>query len=376
MNAPIELPKGLSRQVSTLSDSLAQFHRILQGRYPQIGRLALAPYDAGTDLLKTFVSSNDDQQPLTRYQALLKDVPSLQGLMDRRETRVIDDIQESLPVSTRHTEWLKSRDYRSSYTVPIFHNEELAAFLFFDAKEPYFFTPKTTEFLDIFGRIVAQLYLLRVAAARSLVGAVDIASGLARMRDVETGQHLERMAAYARLIALGVADRFTLSDEHIEYIHLFAPLHDIGKVGIPDRILLKPGRLDGEEWAIMKTHVEIGIALADRMIRDLDLQDDLAGRVMKDIVSGHHERGDGSGYPTGLGLADIPVEARMIAVADVYDALSSRRPYKEAWDEVRCFTELAKEVETGRLDPDCVAALAAAPEEREAIRRRFSDIEE
>jgi HD-GYP domain-containing protein (c-di-GMP phosphodiesterase class II) len=164
-----------------------------------------------------------------------------------------------------------------------------------------------------------------------------------------------------------------LSDEFVEYLFLFAPLHDIGKVGIPDRILLKPGRLDGEEWVVMQTHVKIGLDLVDHIVSDLGLSSDPAAQVMRDVVGGHHERGDGSGYPLGLRLEDIPMAARIVAVADVYDALSTQRPYKVAWPEAECLAQLRREASERRLDSACVEALASADLERAEIRERLAD---
>ncbi|MFG6413261.1 HD-GYP domain-containing protein [Roseateles sp. DC23W] len=348
-------------------------HSILLARYPSIGRIALALYDPGTDLLKTFASSNDGGTPLQHYEARLADVPSLVALRDSRQPRVVDDIGQAFLATRAHSTWLKSQHYLSSYTLPIFRGAELSAFLFFDSTERAAFTPCVRGVLDQFADIISQLYLLRLSAVHHLIGAVDIATGLARIRDVETGRHLERMANYSRLIARGVADRYGLNDETIEYMHLFAPLHDIGKVGIPDAILLKPGKLDADEWRLMQQHVVIGEQLIDHIVADLGLQDDMAASIMRDVVAGHHERGDGSGYPRGLQMADIPVAARIVAVADMYDALSSARPYKAPWDEARCADELRSQVERGLIDGACVEALLGDEVGRRQIRERFAD---
>ncbi|MCV2362917.1 HD domain-containing protein [Paucibacter sp. DJ1R-11] len=363
----------LEIEKSGLAGRLRSLHGIIQTRFPLISRMALALYDPVSDALKTFASSNEDGEALQRYEAVLADVPSLLQLKTERRARVVHDIEVSFAHPTAHTAWLRGQLYRSSYTLPIFSGHELAAFLFFDAKEPEVFSTEVTAFLDILADIVSQLYLLRLAAVNTLVGAVDIATGLARIRDVETGRHLERMAAYARLIAKALAPSHGLSDEQVEYVHLFAPLHDIGKVGIPDRILLKPGRLDAEEFAHMKRHVQIGLELVEHILADLSLQDDPMARIMREVVGGHHERGDGSGYPLGLRLAEIPLVARIVAVADVYDALSTERPYKPRWSEADCLAELRREVAAGRLDGDCVEALVAAEAARADIRRRLAD---
>lgn len=365
--------RQLEVEKSGLSGRLHSLHLIIQSRYPLIRRIALALYDPVSDTLKTFASSNDQVEALQRYEAVLKEVPSLMQLKTERRGRVVDDIDAAFSASSAHTDWLRSQRFRSSYTLPIFNRSELAAFLFFDAREPGAFGPDVTAFLDVFADIVAQLYLLRLAAVNTLIGAVDIATGLARIRDVETGRHLERMAAYARLIAKSLPREAGLSDEQIEYIHLFAPLHDIGKVGIPDSILLKPGKLDAEEWRHMQRHVEIGLNLIEHIVADLGLQGDPAAQVMREVVGGHHERGDGSGYPLGTSMAAIPLVARIVAVADVYDALSTERPYKPAWDDARCLAELQREVEAGRLDAGCVAALTDEAEARLAIRERLAD---
>ena len=358
---------------SGLGERIQSLHSILLARYPFISRIALALYDPDTDLLKTFASSNEGGPTLQRYEATLASVPSLNQLCETRKARVVDDIAESFHAASAHTDWLKSRQYRSSYTLPIFRGTELSAFLFFDSTERAAFPPLVCAVLDQFADIISQLYLLRLSAVHHLIGAVDIATGLARIRDVETGRHLERMAKYSRLIARGVAERYGLNDEVIEYMHLFSPLHDIGKVGIPDAILLKPGKLDADEWKLMQQHVAIGEELIDHIVTDLGLQGDTAAIIMREVVAGHHERGDGSGYPRGLAMADIPVPARIVAVADMYDALSSARPYKAPWDEARCAEELRNQVARGLIDGPCVEALLGADEARRQIRERLAD---
>ncbi|WP_290901013.1 HD domain-containing phosphohydrolase [Aquabacterium sp.] len=365
--------KNIAMSRSDMTGRLAGLHDIVRARHPAVNRIALVLYEPVKDLLRTFASSSDDGQALRHYEAHLAAVPSLRALAAEHIPRVIDNLDLSLREPSVHSLWLKAQSYQSSYTVPVYAGKRLSAFLFFDSRQAAAFTPDVTTDLDVIADILAQLYVLRMAAVNTLVGAVDVAKGLARMRDVETGAHLERMASYSRLIAVALADSLGLSDEFIEYLHLFAPLHDIGKVGIPDRILLKPGKLDDEERRCMQQHVPVGVQLARNIVSDLGIDNDLAASVMLNVVAHHHERGDGSGYPQGLMLDDIPIEARIVAVADVYDAISSTRPYKRAWSEAECVAELRREAALNRLDARCVEALIAAEAERTHIREALSD---
>lgn len=181
-------------------------------------------------------------------------------------------------------------------------------------------------------------------------------------RDEGTGNHVIRMAKYSRQIAeaLGCFSRQDCDD--LEYA---APMHDIGKIGIPDGILLKPGKLNEYEWEIMQTHTTIGHAiLSDSQSRYMQI-----GAI---IALNHHERFDGKGYPNGLKGDEIPLIARVVAVADVFDALVSARPYKKAWPEQEAIAYIQQQSGT-HLDPQCVDAFMQRLDEIRQIKAEYSD---
>ena len=183
----------------------------------------------------------------------------------------------------------------------------------------------------------------------------------AEYRDPETDAHIQRMAHFSKVIAAGLG----MSLEQQELLLEAAPMHDIGKVGISDNILLKPGRLDEAEFEIMKQHASFGYELLKGSASSV-LQ---AGA---EIALGHHEKYDGSGYPSGLKGEDIPIFCRIVAVADVFDALTSERPYKKAWTVEEAIDFLM--AGSGKhFDPDCVKAFLAAWDEVEAIRDRYQE---
>jgi PAS domain S-box len=187
---------------------------------------------------------------------------------------------------------------------------------------------------------------------------------LAESRDDETGAHIERTASYCRLLAEKARDqeqyRDTINDEYIATIYRASPLHDIGKVGISDLILLKPGKLTPEEFAVMKTHVEIGYQTL--MTIDKRYQNNAFVQMGLDITRYHHEKWDGSGYLFELRGEEIPLSARMMAIADVYDAVRSKRVYKPAFSHEQA-VEIIKEGSGKHFDPTLVKLFVNSAQE-------------
>jgi HD-GYP domain-containing protein (c-di-GMP phosphodiesterase class II) len=204
--------------------------------------------------------------------------------------------------------------------------------------------------------------------------AAEVAHASVVMRDGETGSHLERVNRITRLIASEVAPHYGLSEAFVEQVSTFARLHDIGKIGIPDAILLKPGRLDVGEMAVMRTHVEKGLEILQRVLAAQGLADEAATRVITNLVATHHERLDGSGYPAGLRGDEIPVEGRIVAVADVFDALTHTRPYRQSLSMEEGLAIVRQQADEGVLDPVCVAALERQRPALERIVAEFRDL--
>ena len=183
----------------------------------------------------------------------------------------------------------------------------------------------------------------------------------AEYKDNETGLHVIRMSHYSRLIATQI----NANEEWVELLFNAAPMHDIGKIGVPDANLLKPGKLNDEEWALMRKHPEFG----GEILGDNDSE---LLQMAKEIAVNHHEKWDGSGYPKGLQKEEIPLTARIIAIADVFDALTTERPYKKAWPVERA-VKFIEDNAGSHFDPELVAVFIKALPEILIIKDQYAE---
>lgn len=224
---------------------------------------------------------------------------------------------------------------------------------------------------ELMARLRAGIRVLSLETREMVIFAM---AKLAESRDHETGCHLERVQHYSRRLAEGLAKMPQFSREidadFIRLIFQTSPLHDVGKVAIPDNVLLKPGRLTAEEFEIMKTHTKVGADTLETALAKYPQARFL--QVARDIALSHHERWDGAGYPQGLSGNDIPLAARIVAVADVYDALTSRRVYKDAYSHETARDIIVEDAEK-HFDPNVVTAFLSAQQDFIQIRKRFAD---
>jgi len=360
--------QGLAAQVGAL-------HEEIRGEpdLAQLGRVAVALYDPRTDLLKTFIHSSDGESPLDHASAPLSALPSLVELARTGGTRTLNDLDAVARTGHEYAARLVSFGYYSSHTVPICGRDGLRGFLFLNGIVPGFFTPKILRRLKPYGDLIAQMVLRELDALHSMQSMVKVLLQISAVRDGETGGHLARMARYSRSIGLKLAGPLGFSDEFVEYLFQFAPVHDVGKISVPDHILLKPGPLTREEFAVMQRHVDRGVEIVDMAVGDFGFISTAHLQMLRQIVACHHEKIDGSGYPRGLKGADIPLESRIVAVADVFDALTSRRPYKAAWNTAEAMAALNADAANHKLDARCVAALAECMPEIHDIQTRFAE---
>ncbi|MCF6338651.1 MAG: HD domain-containing protein [Gammaproteobacteria bacterium] len=356
-----------------LGEKLTSIHLAIKEQFSAIERIAVAIYDDKTDMLKTYVhSSGNGENPLQHYQTPLANAPSLQEVMKRRKPRVVNDLNIFADGKQKHSKNIHQKGYAASYTLPMFLNNIFFGFVFFNASQKDAFTDSTLHYFDVIGHLISLLIINEQSSVRTLLATVKTAHDMTHYRDSETGAHIDRMSRYSRLIAVHIADKHDLDDEYIENVFLFSPLHDIGKIAITDSILQKKGKLTEAETKIMRTHSHKGCEIIDSMLKDHGLDSFENINILRNIAEFHHEAVNGTGYPNGLQGADIPLEARIVAVADVFDALTSKRPYKEAWSNHNAYAMLQR-LAGGQLDKECVNALIANKTQVEKIQRQFAE---
>ena len=365
----------LNRSVP-LERKLASIHEALRAQIEFVDRIAVVAYDASTDMLKTFLASSPGHNSLVRYEARLADSPSLAGILHAGRPRVVDDLELFREGRHLHTRVIAEEGYRCSYTVPMYLDGSFWGFIFFNSRSPGVLAEPALRALDVYAHLISAVVTAEMLAVRILAGAVKTAHDMVHFRDPETGGHIDRMARYARLIAqhLAATGAASLNDAVIERIFEFAPLHDIGKLALPDRILLKPAGLSPAEREEMKQHTVRGLEMIELIAHNFGLEHLDGLDLLRHIAESHHETMDGGGYPHGLRGREIPLEARIVAVADVFDALTSARPYKPSWTDDEAYAWLRK-LSRSKFDEDCVEALLFNAKKVKEIQVQFRDAE-
>lgn len=292
------------------------------------------------------------------------DMPELDGygVMEQLNTHTNDNPPPILVLTAQHMQSYRQRALdngaRDYVTKPFDANELLSRVRnLLDVQMAHKYMSYQNEILEKKVRERTQvIHETRLQVVRRLGRAAEY-------RDEETGLHIIRMSKMAVVIAKAAG----LDDKQCDLLLNAAPMHDVGKIGIPDHILLKPGKFEPEEWEIMKTHAQIG---ADILFGD----DSKLMTMAHDIALSHHEKWNGEGYPYGLEGEAIPLMGRITALADVFDALTSKRPYKKAWT-VEKSVELIKEESGQHFDPELVKLFIENLPEIVAIKEKYAEPE-
>ena len=255
---------------------------------------------------------------------------------------------------------------KSNMVVPLVSNDTVFGFLFFSSKEKYYFIEDHLRIVEKFSYEISgfinRAYLTKVILSKITASFAELVD----RKDNETGGHIIRMVSYSVIIAQKLEEmkdhNYPVDKKMVLDIKRNAATHDIGKVGIPDAILKKPGKLTPEEWEIMKTHAAIGGDIFASLRKDMTMFDQDFYQVAEEITRYHHEKFDGTGYPYGLVGQDIPLVARIVTVADVFDALTSKRVYKNAFSFEKA-VEIIHESSGSQFDPKVIEAFDLAIDE-------------
>ncbi len=297
---------------------------------------------------------------------------SLKDLLQTGKARIINDLEEyceGSPIKLYNKIMLEA-GVRASITLPLNVSGEPVGVIFFSSKNKNVYNQEHIKILHILANSIAISLNKNILVSDILYSSILALAKLAEARDEDTGEHMDRMSIYSREIAQLLYDNNIYAEEinieYIDFIEKFSPLHDIGKVGILDGILLKQGKLTPEEFQEMKKHTAFGADVLRTAERNMQRKGKSLFGVGIEIAEGHHEKWDGSGYPFGKKGNEIPLSARIVAVADVFDALTSKRPYKEAFS-LEASLQIIQEGRGSHFDPVIIDTLMANRNKFEAL---------
>lgn len=357
---------------SDLPKNFTRMKALLNVDYPQVHRMAIAIYHPERDTLQTYLYDEDIDSQLHNYEAKMAMSQSLQNLVATKSERIINDLAVLGAKGNFHTQVIRQAGYNASFTVPLMIDGQLHGFLFANSRDIDAFESHLVARLKLIAKIMSLMMHKNYEKLRVLRASVESLKIAGSSQDPESAERLQRTAQYTLIIARHLADQYEFSDVYIDYMYLYASLHDIGQIKVPDSILLKKDPLTDDERKIMQRHAKAGHQLVERLIDIYGLDELPYISILTSMTHSHHEKLDGSGYPEGLIGEAIPIEARVVAVADILDALLCERPHKRAWSIEEAFRELRSQAGK-ELDADCVEAVVQNRNAIQAIREHYAD---
>ncbi len=367
------LPSDISyyQVTESLNEQLQRIKGRMQVHLPELDRVSFALFDEQKNLLKTYADSAFWNLQQAHNEAPMKELPALTRCALLGQNRIIDDLTQ-LPL-TKHIEMLLAYGYRSSAAIPCYENDQFSGFIFLNSRSLHVFSEPVMErlrpYLDMIKFCIMSEHEIvhRIAeAAKAIVNGTNLA-----LKD--SLAHKERVAFYTKLIASHIANEYQFDDETVEHLTLFAQFHDIGKVRLPEHLICKHSSLDGDERLQIRCYVQHGIDIVDEILSSLGYPQHPSVSLLTDIMTYHQEFLDGSGYPRGVAGEHIPISARIITTANIFDALTAHRPYRQAWSIPHAMLEMEKMVNQGKLDRCCVDALREYQNEISAERDKYPE---
>ena len=303
---------------------------------------------------------------------------SINDIINNKTTRVINDYVQynQCKKNSKLTKLVLEEGVRSSVTCPLISNDISVGAIIFSSLHPNIYNDNYVEYIKLIANNVAINVEKNLLVDDLIMSSIIGLTKLVEAKDNETGEHLVRMKNYSKILAekLSKKDQYKndINQGFINAIFRYSPLHDIGKVGIADGILLKPSKLSTEEFEVMKKHTVIGASILEEVSNNLLRRGTKYYYMGINIAIGHHEKFNGNGYPKGLIGKEIPLEARIVTVADVLDALSSKRVYKPAYS-LEDSIKMIQDESNKSFDPDVVDALLEGKEEILEIYNKFNE---
>ncbi|MEF1289031.1 HD-GYP domain-containing protein [Vibrio sp. M260118] len=354
-----------------LNDQFADIQTRMQVHLPKLDKVSFALYDEREHLLKSYADSSSLSLSLTHFEAPLSSLPYLKKSIESRSKAFLNDVNCLHP--SPHIDSLLEEGYHSSVAIPTFVGSSFKGFIFLNSYQKQAFCPHDIEVVKPYLKMLEAAIFSEYQLITALIEKSNKLVARSPVYQKESFSHKQRVSTYTNIIALALADLYGFDDEYVEHLTLLSQYHDMGKVMVPPELLCKQLPLTWEETQTLREHIRYGEEIVNRFVSELNASDHLSAQLMRDVVSYHYEFLDGSGYPHHLNGNTIPISAKIVCVANIFDALTTHKPYKQAWSVPYALLELEKMVCEGKLDASCVNALREQQHQLKSIIQRYPE---